>query len=122
MRFLLDQGLPYSTGKTLRAAGWDVVHTVDLGMQRTSDRKIIDYARRENRCCVTYDADFHSIIALENATGPSPIRIRQEGLTGPQVADLILKIYPQIKSALEKGAMISVNENTLRIRLLPVFT
>jgi len=121
VRFLLDQGLPYSTGQKPRAAGWDVVHTVDIGMERASDREIINHARKESRCCVTYDADFHSIIALENAPDPSTIRVRQEGLTGQKLADLLRQIYPQIAPDLEKGAMVSVTEKTVRIRLLPIF-
>ena len=64
---MLDQGIPYSTTEFLRQVHWDVVHTVDLHLERAMDRQIIEYARQEGRVCATLDADFHSIIAVENA-------------------------------------------------------
>ena len=47
MKALLDQGLPYSSAKHLRGLGWDVCHTVDIGMERAIDRDIIHYAREQ---------------------------------------------------------------------------
>lgn len=61
MRVFLDQGIPYSTTNYLNEAGWDVRHTVDLGMERATDQAIIDYARDNNCCCITLDADFHIV-------------------------------------------------------------
>ncbi|MEE8060166.1 MAG: DUF5615 family PIN-like protein [Pseudomonadales bacterium] len=120
MRAFLDQGLPYSTVQHLKAAGWDVIHTVDVNMEQATDRSIIEYARETGRFCVTLDADFHSIIAVDNTVDPSVIRIRQEGLKGADVADLLLAIYPEIGKDLEAGALVVVTDKTVRIRRLPV--
>ena len=49
MRVLPDQGLPYSTVQYLKSAGWDVLHAADAGMERASDREIIEFARQNNR-------------------------------------------------------------------------
>jgi predicted nuclease of predicted toxin-antitoxin system len=57
IRLLLDQGLPRSTVKLLADSGWDALHVGDIGMARASDSDILDYARREQRVCVTLDAD-----------------------------------------------------------------
>jgi len=120
MKVFLDQGLPYSTVRHLKAYGWDVLHTIDMGMERATDRAIIDYARQEQRFCVTLDSDFHSIIATENKSSPSVIRIRQEGLSGENVAELIHRIYPDVKADIAKGAFITVTDNSIRVRRLPV--
>jgi predicted nuclease of predicted toxin-antitoxin system len=71
------------------ALGWDVVHVGDLGMATASDKEILGRALVERRAVVTLDADFHTILALENASGPSVIRIRIEGPRGPELAALI---------------------------------
>jgi predicted nuclease of predicted toxin-antitoxin system len=120
MKALLDQGLPYSTVRYLRVLGWDVIHTIDVGMERATDQAIIEYARQKSRFCVTLDSDFHSLIALANTSDPSVIRIRQEGLSGQRVAELLAQIYPEIENDLAKGAFVTVTDKTIRVRRLPI--
>ena len=120
MRVFLDQGVPYSTTRHLINAGWDVLHTVDLGMERATDQAIIDYARDNDCCCITLDADFHSLIAVANAEKPSVVRVRQEGLNGQQMAELLIDIWPDIESALAAGALVTVTDRNVRLRHLPI--
>lgn len=118
---LLDQGLPRSAGPALCDEGWDVLHTGDIGLSRSTDAQILEYARREDRVIITLDSDFHTILALTNASAPSVIRIRLEGLRGPDLAFLIKRIWPKIEPQLKKGAMVSVTDSGIRIRNIPVF-
>ncbi len=119
-RILLDQGLPRSAVKILGIQGWDVLHTGDIDLSSASDREIIEYARKEDRIVITLDADFHAILAVENAREPSVIRIRQEGLRGDALAELIEKIWPKIQSQLETGALVTVTEKSIRVRKIPI--
>jgi predicted nuclease of predicted toxin-antitoxin system len=70
---------------------------------------------------VTLDADFHALLALSGVTGPSVIRIRIEGLRGEDLARLLVSVMQICDDDLLKGAMVSVTENGVRIRRLPVF-
>jgi len=117
---LLDQGLPRTAAKILKEKGWDVLHTGDIGLSRASDNEILEYARAEKRAIVTLDADFHAILAVANESEPSVIRIRQEGLKGPALADLIENIWPSIIEQLKSGAIVSVTEKSIRIRTIPL--
>lgn len=119
-RILLDQGVPYSTARHLKEAGWDVVHTVDLEMSRAADREIIEYAQQEKRICVTLDSDFHTILAVNGMDSPSVVRIRQEGLRGDDMANLLKQVWVQIESQLEAGSLVTVTDEAIRIRKLPV--
>ena len=110
IRLLLDQGLPRSTGKLLSDAAWDVVHVGDIGLSHAADQRILDYARRENRICVTLDADFHALLATADAAKPSVIRIRKEGLNAKAIAELLQKILPRVEHSATAGAMITVTE------------
>ena len=76
MRFLLDQGLARSAVNHCRQAGIESVHVGDLGMAAASDAMILEERLKRNAVVVTLDADFHSLLALSNATTPSVIRIR----------------------------------------------
>ena len=91
-------------------------------MSRSSDADILKYARREKRVIITLDSDFHMLLALTNATDPSVIRIRLEGLKGPELADLIKRIWPKIESQIKKGAMVTVTDSGIRVRKIPVFS
>ena len=119
---LLDQGLPRSAASLLRDEGWDVLHTGDIGLSRSTDREILEFARNEQRVIITLDSDFHTILALTNASTPSVIRIRLEGLRGPDLALLIKKIWPRVEPQVKKGAMVTVTESGIRIRNIPVFS
>ena len=120
MKLLLDQGLPRSSAEILRNKGWDIQHTGDIGMSRATDRQILEYARDEQRIVITLDSDFHTILAVENLNSPSVVRIRQEGLRGPELAELVEKMWSRIGQQLENGAMATITEKAMRIRKIPL--
>lgn len=91
-------------------------------MSQSADRSILDFARAQGRTVVTLDADFHALLAVANESGPSVIRIRQEGLKGREVATLLLAIWSKIEAQLQRGAMVTITEKTIRVRKLPLGT
>ncbi len=117
---LLDQGCPWSAASLLNLKGWDVIHVRDVELSRSSDIEILEWARKNNRTCVTLDADFHMILALQGAETPSTIRIRIEGLRGPDLADLLSSEWPKMEKHLELGAMVTITEKNIRSRPLPI--
>ena len=121
MRGLLpDQGLAPNTAALLRSAGWDAVHVLEVGLSRSDDAEIVEFARRHNRVCVTFDHDFHSHLALTRSDGPSVILIRAEGLESAGQAELIKQVYAFCGEALESGAAVSVDRSAVRVRRLPL--
>lgn len=62
-----------------------------------------------------------TILALTNASDPSVIRIRLEGLRGPDLALLIKRIWPKIAAQVKRGAMVTVTDSGIRIRHIPLF-
>jgi predicted nuclease of predicted toxin-antitoxin system len=120
MKLLLDQGLPRTAASVLRNAGFDAVHTGEIGMARAEDAAILEEARRSGRVVVTLDADFHALMALSGDASPSVIRIRIERLRGQQVADLVQDVLSQCGKQLEAGALVSVQQGRLRLRRLPL--
>ena len=119
-RLLLDQGLPRSTAAVLRQIGWDVLHVSEIGMSRADDAEILRRARAQSRVCVTLDADFHSLLATGGEHGPSAIRIRREGLDATALSALLQAIWSRVEDALDRGALVTVTERSLRVRRLPI--
>lgn len=119
-RVLLDQGLPRGTAILLRKAGWDAQHVGDRGMARAEDSAILEVARLEQRVVITLDADFHALLAVAGQATPSVLRIREEGLKGPELAALIQRIFDLAHDALRSGALVTYANGKLRIKHLPI--
>lgn len=120
MKLLLDQGLPRSTSLYLRNSGIEAIHTGDISLAAASDAEILEISRQEGRILVTLDADFHALLVLSAASGPSVIRIRIEGLRAEPLASLLVNVLKVCEDDLQKGAMISVTEHGIRVRRLPL--
>jgi predicted nuclease of predicted toxin-antitoxin system len=100
--------------------GLDAAHVGELGMSAAPDREILEHAVREQQVVVTLDADFHALLALNAAARPSVVRVRIEGLRSEALVALIVRVLDLCKADLEAGAMATVDEHSVRIRLLPL--
>ena len=120
MKLLLDQGLPRATAAHLRAAGIAAAHVGELGMASAADEAIIEKARASQSVAVTLDADFHTILARSKATEPSVIRIRLQGIKGREMAELLVRVIAATGAELAAGAVVSVTDKRIRVRLLPI--
>ena len=120
MKLLLDQGLPLSAAALLRDAGIETIHVGEIGMSQAEDTEIIQKAREEERIVVTLDADFHTLLALDEAVSPSVIRVRIERLRAQALMDLLLMVIAQCEEDLEQGSAISIEPSRIRIRRLPL--
>jgi predicted nuclease of predicted toxin-antitoxin system len=68
----------------------------------------------------THDLDFGTALALTKAEKPSVIQVRTQNVT---IAHLTTIVIPTIKTyadLLEKGALIVMDEDKNRIRILPL--
>ena len=117
---LLDQGLPRSATFHLHKAGIQSVHVGEIGLATAADTILLQHARENNQIVVTLDADFHRLLALAGATGPSVIRIRIEGLRAEELSTLLLQVIEQCRDELERGALVSATEAGVRLRRLPL--
>ncbi len=120
MTLLLDQGLARSTAGLLADAGIQARHIAELDMSRAEDRQILAQARSDEAIVVTTDGDFHAILAETGAPKPSVIRIRIEGLKADGQVQAILRVLGVAAVELEQGEVVTVDEWSVRVRLLPL--
>lgn len=120
MKLLLDQGLPRSAAALLTESGFDSVHVADIGLSKADDSEILQKALADEHVVVTLDADFHMLLALGEALNPSVIRIRIEGLKAAALTKLLLTVIRETESELKQGAAVTVDEDRIRLRLLPL--
>ena len=120
IQFLLDQGLPRSTVQHLQSVGLPSVHVANLGLAAATDEAILKAGRDRGAIVVTLDSDFHALMARSEASAPSVIRIRIQGLRGDGVARVIQQVVQLVESDLLAGAAVTVTERRLALRRLPL--
>ncbi len=120
MKFMLDMGISPKTAVFLRNLGYDAIHLHDLESDRSTDPSVMQMARNEERILLTHDLDFGELIAASGANAPSVIIFRLRNMNPRNVNRFLNGIITEHRDALEKGAIVSVTEGQVRVRLLPL--
>jgi len=121
MKFLIDNALSPISAKVLGEAGHDSVHVREMGMASSDDEDIFELAEKGNRVLVSADTDFSALLALRQKTSPSFILFRKnKNLRPDEIASQILIIAEKYVQELKKGCIITITDNNIRIRMLPI--
>lgn len=120
IRFLLDQGVPRDAAAQLRDLGYECTHVGEIGMWAAPDREILRWAAEQGAIVVTLDADFHAILAVSAATGPSVVRIRLQGFNATAVVEIIRNVLMDFRAELEQGCLVTVKTRKVTCHKLPI--
>jgi predicted nuclease of predicted toxin-antitoxin system len=120
VKLLLDQDVPRRAAALLRETGVDAIHASEAGLSTADDREIVAWCRSHGAVAVTLDADLHALVALSGETAPSTVRIRIQGLKGPEMARILANVIETRRDALAAGALVTVQPGRLRVRRLPI--
>lgn len=120
MRYLADVHISPITIGTLRAKGYEVFRVTEFLPPTATDRELVDLARREGAVLITADLDFSALIATSGQTRPSLISLRLAFPTPARVTAVLEQTLPQIQPDLERGAIASIDEASIRVRRLPI--
>jgi predicted nuclease of predicted toxin-antitoxin system len=120
MKILIDMNLSPAWVPVLEEAGYTASHWSTIGALNAPDREILLWAKANGYLLFTHDLDFGAILAVTEAEGPSVIQIRTQDITPDHAKNLLLTILDKFAENLFQGALISVDEEKSRVRLLPL--
>jgi predicted nuclease of predicted toxin-antitoxin system len=120
MRFLADMCVDLRIVQWLRQRGHDAIHLRDEGLHRMPNGEIFEKAIAERRIVLTFDLDFGEIAALTGGKRASVILFRLHNTRTPHVIDRLSSVIEDSSEALEKGAILVVEEFRHRVRYLPI--
>lgn len=89
-------------------------------MATAKDAESLEEALRRRACVVAMDADFHGLLAISGADRPSVVRLRIQSMQAREFADMQLRLAPQFVEAALSGALITIDERTVRTHRLPL--
>ena len=120
MKILLDMNIPFKYSELLRNKGVDCFRWSDIGSPKAKDTEIMEYARNNDFIVLTFDLDFSAILSMTRELKPSIAQIRASVIYADKAVDLISIALLRHKDDLQKGAILSIDLNKARIRLLPL--
>jgi predicted nuclease of predicted toxin-antitoxin system len=120
MKFLLDENMPPSLANKLKSIGYETRHVIEIGYQSTPDFKIADLAVSTGEIIITHDTDFGTILALSGANKPSVILFRWQIINLASVFQFLENRLTEFELDLNQGCLIVVDNNKIRVRILPL--
>ena len=78
------------------------------------------YAAAHGYVALTHDLDFGSILAATHGEKPSVVQIRATDVSPDVIGRQVIIAFGQKASELEEGALITIDLNRIRLRVLPL--
>jgi len=113
VKLLIDTCISGTVRDALQAAGHDALWTGDWP-QDPGDDEILDHAHQENRILITLDKDFGELAVVHGR--PHSGIIRLVNWSTQQQANTSLLILERYSTALESGAIVTVEPGRIRVR------
>lgn len=121
MKLLIDNALSPRIARALTTVGHDATHVRDRGLSNAPDAIIFGLAESEARVLVSADTDFATLLALRQAVRPSVVLLRHALPRRPEVLGrFLVASLEDWREALERGALITVDDTRVRVRPLPI--
>jgi predicted nuclease of predicted toxin-antitoxin system len=120
IRLIADVHISPLTVAALKVQGYDILRSTDLLPGTAADAEILELARVEGRVVLTQDLDFSMLVALGNYGLPSLITLRLSSVKPDFVTQKLLDVLPTLERELTEGAAMTINDDSVRIRKLPI--
>lgn len=120
MKLLIDMNLSPRWARYLMDAGIEAAHWSTLGAANAPDTEIMTFARTNGYVVLTHDLDFSAILAATHGLKPSVVQIRSDEVSPDVIGKLVVDAVRQMKADLDSGALMTLDTNRTRLRILPL--
>ncbi|HEY0553484.1 MAG TPA: DUF5615 family PIN-like protein [Thermoanaerobaculia bacterium] len=120
MKILVDMNLSPEWVSALSQEGFEAAHWSSVGEPHADDAEILKWCLDHDWIVFTNDLDFGHILALTQAGGPSVVQTRAQDLLPESLGEIVFAALRQNTDALQTGALVVIDEGSLRVRILPI--
>jgi len=120
MKCLVDEALPRSMAKSLRAEGIDAVDVRDVGLKGRSDDEVFAYAVQHGYCLLTLDRDFAGRLRFPPQPHPGILLGRfPETISSPVLVREITRLLIQLAGEDLRQTVVILGPGRIRLRRVP---
>jgi predicted nuclease of predicted toxin-antitoxin system len=119
IKLLVDMKLAYRWADMLSKKGIETVRWANVGTANAPDTEIMAYAASRNYTVLTNDLDFSAILATTHENKPSVVQIRAADTRPEGMLEQVFHALTQCAPELENGALVTVEMDKTRLRILP---
>jgi predicted nuclease of predicted toxin-antitoxin system len=120
MKLVVDMNLSPRWIGILADAGVQALHWSTVGKANAPDAEIMAWAAANDYVVLTHDLDFGAILAATHGVKPSVVQIRSEDVSPNVIGTKVILALRQVASDLEAGALLTIDLNRARLRILPL--
>jgi len=122
LKLLCDVHISPLTVESLRKLGYDAIRVTERLPATAQDEELLVLARSEGCVLVTQDQDFGALLAANGEQLPSILSLRLGTARIERVNVAIASAIEIAAKQLESGAIVTVEDSRVRVRLLPIGT
>jgi predicted nuclease of predicted toxin-antitoxin system len=120
LKLLFDMNISPNAADYFASRGFECIHWQKVGAPGATDAEIMRYARENGFIVVTLDLDFGTILSVTQVSSPSVVQIRAKETLSEKVLSLVSDALYRTKEELLNGAILTIDVDRIRLRLLPI--
>lgn len=117
LKFVIDEDMPRSTARTLKAKGFEALDVRDCGLRGRSDEEVFKFAQGEEGIILTGDMGFANLLRypIGSHAGIVVAHLPNE-MSSSELNDQIIKAFSNLAETDFKGNLIILEPGRIRIR------
>ena len=120
LKYLADMNISPLTVSMLCHKGYDVLRVSAVMSSTVPDEQILAYGREREYVVITQDMDLSALLALSGHGRPSLVSLRLSYSDPESVAGRLIHVLAVCEDSLEDGCVLSVSDEAIRTRRLPI--
>ena len=120
MKWLLNMNIPRRLRHLLESAGHQCRHVGDIGLGTADDWTVLKEAAEKGEAILTHDLDYGRLLAFSGAKQPSILIVRLSRPHPERIFKRLMEVWAIIEQPLTIGAIVVLEDTTVRIRELPI--
>jgi len=120
MKILIDMSLSPAFLRQFQRAEIAAIHWSSAGRADAPDREIMRFAAGNGYVVLTHDLDFAAILAATKGGKPSVVQLRAKDVSPDVIGARVVAALRQVEKELEAGALLTIDADRMRLRLLPL--
>ena len=95
-------------------------HARDAGLAEAADSDIVEIAKAGGEVILTHDLDYGNLLVFSGDRHPSVVIFRRRNVLPLALFTALMKVWEELEPALERGALVLIEDASVRIRRLPI--